>query len=84
MSAVKAHSWKGEWSPIDSFQGAVLQKAGWPKFNATDDIVEYMEVKKQWHKLDKTGIGDKKVLKIMWDYCLPKKFNKGSKQIRRR
>jgi hypothetical protein len=61
---------------MTSFQGAVLQKAGWPRFSASGDIVEYTEFKKQWHKIDKTGVGDKKVLKIMWEYCLPKNLTK--------
>jgi hypothetical protein len=61
---------------MTSFQGAVLQKAGWPRFNASGNIVEYIEFKKQWHKIDKTGVGDKKILKIMWDYCLPKNLTK--------
>jgi hypothetical protein len=61
---------------MTSFQGAVLQKAGWPRFSASGDIVEYTEFKKQWHKIDKTGVGDKKILKIMWDYCLPKNLTK--------
>jgi hypothetical protein len=43
MSAVKTHGWGENWSSIESFQGAVLQKAGWPKFNATGNIREYME-----------------------------------------
>jgi hypothetical protein len=75
MSAVKTHSW-GEETPVTSFQNAVLQKAGWPIFSASGDIVEYTEFKKQWHKIDKTGVGDKKLLKIMWDYCLPKNLTK--------
>jgi hypothetical protein len=61
---------------MESFQGAVLQKVGWPIFSATGNIVEYMNFKKQWHKIDKTGVGDKKLLKIMWDYCLPKNLMK--------
>jgi hypothetical protein len=63
---------------MTSFQSAVLQKAGWPRFSASGDIVEYRytEFKKQWHKIDKTGVGDKKLLRIMWDYCLPKNLTK--------
>jgi hypothetical protein len=61
---------------MTSFQGDVLQKAGWPRFSASGDIVEYTEFKKQWHKIDKTGVGDKKILKIMWDYCLHKNLTK--------
>jgi hypothetical protein len=76
MSAVNTHSWEENWSPIVSFQGAVLQRAGWPKFDATGNIKGYMEFKKQWQELDKTGIGDKKVLKIMWDHSLPKNLTK--------
>jgi hypothetical protein len=66
LEAVKTHNWGAkEWTPVTSFQGAVLQQAGWPKFSASGDIVEYTEFKKQWHKIDKTGVGDKKLLKIM-------------------
>jgi hypothetical protein len=35
------------------------------------NVRNYKKFKEQWRKIQKTGIGDKKLMKILWEYSLP-------------
>jgi hypothetical protein len=52
-----------------SIQGAVTQHPVWPKFDG--NVWKYLEFKERGHEIQKTGIGGKQLLKIIWKDCLP-------------
>jgi hypothetical protein len=57
------------WLPVAAQRGAATLEAGWPKFSGK--VEDFPEFKKQWHKISKTGIGDKMLLRVLWEHCLP-------------
>jgi hypothetical protein len=57
------------WIPVAAQRGAATSEAGWPKFSGKAE--DFPEFKKQWHKISKIGIGDRMLLRVLWEHCLP-------------
>jgi hypothetical protein len=57
------------WLPIAAQRGATTSESGWPKFSGK--VEDFPEFKKQWHNICKTGIGDKMLLRVLWEHSLP-------------
>jgi hypothetical protein len=57
------------WLPVAAQRGATTSEVGWPKFSRK--VEDFPEFKKQWHKISKTGISDKLLLRVLWEHCLP-------------
>jgi hypothetical protein len=41
----------------------------WPRFSGR--VEDFKEFKRQWLKMNKTGIGDQDLLRGLWEFCLP-------------
>jgi hypothetical protein len=57
------------WLPVAAQRGVTTLEAGWPKFSGK--VEDFPEFKKQWHKISKTRIGDRLLLRVIWEHCLP-------------
>jgi hypothetical protein len=53
---------------------AASRSAHWPRFSGR--VEDFEEFKRQWLKMDKTGIGDQDLLRGLWELCLPLNFVK--------
>jgi hypothetical protein len=62
------------WLPVAAQRGVATSEAGWPKFSGK--VEDFPEFKKQWHKISKTGIGDRMLLRVLWEHCLPKNLSR--------
>jgi hypothetical protein len=57
------------WPTDVSDSEAMPRSAHWPGFSGR--VEDFKEFKRQWHKMDKTGIGDQDLLRSLWEFCLP-------------
>jgi hypothetical protein len=57
------------WLPVAAQRGAASLEASWPKFSGK--VEDFPEFKRQWHMICKTGIGDKMLLRVLWEHSLP-------------
>jgi hypothetical protein len=48
---------------------AASRSAHWPRFSGR--VEDFEEFKRQWLKMDKTGIGFQDLLRGLWEFCLP-------------
>jgi hypothetical protein len=62
------------WLTDASDSEAALWLAGWPRFSGR--VEDFEEFKRQWLKMDKTGIGDQDLLRGLWEFCLPLKMSR--------